>query len=115
MTGTMDEDSILDAIDAEERKPQPRQRYPATGLPLLGIWAEFANPPDGYEVRCVLACAHLPGALEFLSNHAAKLVEARIAITWSIREFRSQPTDRRHPRAQHQRGNAEERIIELGY
>jgi hypothetical protein len=32
-----------------------------------------------------IGARYLSGALEFLSNHAPKLIEAQIAITWSSR------------------------------
>ena len=51
MTGTMDEDSILDAIYAEDRKPHPRQRYPATIFRTGGWRSTPPSTPGATEAR----------------------------------------------------------------
>ncbi|MEE3503995.1 hypothetical protein [Acidiphilium acidophilum] len=112
MTGTNDD--ALDATDIEARKPQVRTRHPAKGLPLIGMWAEIPKPRSGYTVRCILACANLAGAQEYLSRFGASLVENRTAITWSVREFRTRPVKRPRPDRAPRIRITEQNIIEIG-
>lgn len=113
MTGTHDDDG--DTADIEDRKPQVRTRHPPKGLPLIGMWAEIPKPRSGYTVKCMLACANLAGAQDYLSRYGASLVENCTAITWSVREFRTRPMKRlRRDRAPRIR-IAEQNILEIGY
>lgn len=113
MTGTHDHDR--GTTDIEDRKPQVRTRHPPKDLPLIGMWAEIPIPRSGYTVRCILACANLTGAQEYLSRYGASLVENRTAITWTVREFRTRPVERfrrdRTPRIR----IAEQNVLEIGY
>jgi hypothetical protein len=112
MTGTNDDD--LDVFDIENLKPQVRTRRPAKGLPLIGVWAEIPKPRSGYTIRCMLACANLAGAQEYLSRLGASLVENRTAITWSVREFRTRPVKRPRPNQARRIRIAEQNVLEIG-
>lgn len=106
MTGTHDDDhpSIDDAAsndamtendDKDWTAPHVSLRRQPTGLPLVGLWAEIPRKRGpGSRVRCMLACAHLPGAQDYLSRYGADLVAKRAAISWSVREFRTHPVRR---------------------
>lgn len=113
MTGTHGDD--LDTTDIEDRKPQVRTRRPAKGLPLIGMWAEFPKSRSGYTVRCMLSCANLAGAQDYLSRYGASLVESRAAITWSVREFRTRPVKRPRPDQAPRIRITEQNVLEIGY
>lgn len=113
MTGTSDDDR--DTGDIEDRKPQVRTCHPPKGLPLIGMWAEIPKPRSGYTVRCMLACANLAGAQDYLSQYGASLVESRTAVTRSVPEFRTSPVKRPRPDRAPRIRIAVQDVLEIGY